>query len=193
MKRIAFPIIVSMTFLGTPGLAQSVSIDGLVSGCWLEPDNCVSLVEGFVSSLDPNDEHSQVVIGLLAAKLYDVGQDAQIENRGGFFAAMLRIAAWLDGIGASQSAGVEELAYDLVGGDGNNGNLPGGDDAPGGDTPGNDTPGGDGSEGDQPDRPDDLPGDEPDQPGDLPDDEPDQPDDLPDDEPDDEPDDASDE
>jgi hypothetical protein len=166
MKRIALPILISASFLAAPVSAQSTSIDGLMSSCWLEPEICVSLVEDFIGALDPNDEQSQVTVGLLAAELFDLGQGFKIQDRRRIFASLLRISAWLDGIGASQSNGVEELAHDLIGGgnadggggDGNNGggnNGDGGGDGNngdggnggGGNGGGNNGDGGDGNNG----------------------------------------------
>ena len=169
MKRIALPAFFAVSLLASPVSAQSANIDGLVAGCWLDAKNCVALVEGFIDGLDPNAEESQVLVGLLASELYDVGQNAQTKDRHGFFVGILRLSKWLKSVGASQFEDGQDggdVGDGQDGGDGGDGQDGGG----GGD--GQD--GGGGGDGGQ-------------DGGDEPDDEPDE------DDVDDEPDDASDE
>ncbi len=209
MKRIALPAFFAVSLLASPVSAQSANIDGLVAGCWLDAKNCVALVEGFIDGLDPNAEESQVLVGLLASELYDVGQNAQTKDRHGFFVGILRLSKWLKSVGASQFEEVRDLADELVkegngqdggdvgdgedGGDGGGGQDggDGGDGQDGGDV-GDGQDGGDGGDGQDGGGGGDGQdggggGDGGQDGGDEPDDEPDE------DDVDDEPDDASDE
>ncbi len=123
MKRIALPLFVSVSLLAAPVSAQNISVDGLVSACWLEPSSCVSLLEVFIGGLDPNDDDTQITLGVLAERLYETGLNVDGRDRRDFSRALARLSRWMKQIKGSRANEVLRLADRLVGGkgDGNNG------------------------------------------------------------------------
>ncbi len=112
MKRVFLPVM--SVALGFGIAARADESDSVLLGCFADTSSCTERVLDFSEGLDPSDPDAQVMLGLLAERLYVDGLDMPAEARGELGDALHSIADLLPQ-GAPAAGEIDNLAAELAG------------------------------------------------------------------------------
>jgi hypothetical protein len=115
MRKFLFPIALCLTtsLIAAPASAQDLDIDPTVLACQVEPESCLAAIEQLLVGVDAANENVGIALGLLAARLFDIGLALPADGRAGIFAALERIAATMSEIAPEQAAAILDLMEEL--------------------------------------------------------------------------------
>ena len=113
MKRIVFPLIGVALGFGLSARAEGLDVDSVLLGCFADTASCNERIMDLAEGLDPADPDTQVLLGLLAERLYADGLEMPGEARRELGDALNSIADLLPR-GVPAAGEIDNLAAELA-------------------------------------------------------------------------------
>lgn len=110
MKVSAVILLISVAVFVSPAYAKKVEIGQTVTECLAYPEACVSVVDAFLAELDRGEVDSEVAVGLLSARLYEIAGSSTVLQRNYFSESLQGLSSWSEVNVGPQSSRIKSLA-----------------------------------------------------------------------------------
>ena len=113
MNRWIAPILLSLALAPGAVMARPEAVDDVLLACTADPAGCTETVLDFIEGLDTGSEESQVTLGILAERLFNMGIEMSPEQRRNILGALQSLSDTLE-TSASADSGQLDAVNSLI-------------------------------------------------------------------------------